>query len=117
MFIEKITGDLGDKKRWRQYKARAKALPEPYREAVAGIERYLMYFAPTSGENLIRMVEDLADLFEQGVADGTSVRGIVGDDPVQFVDDFVRNYNDGGWMRKQQDKLVEAIRRAEAAER
>ena len=27
MFIEKIIGDLGDKKRWRQYKARIRALP------------------------------------------------------------------------------------------
>ena len=31
--IEKITGDFGDKKRYRQYKARVKALPEGYRLA------------------------------------------------------------------------------------
>jgi DNA-binding ferritin-like protein (Dps family) len=40
-FISKL---IGDKRRWRQYKARVKALPEPYRTAVDAIEHYLMYF-------------------------------------------------------------------------
>ena len=35
------------------------------------------------------MLEDLADLFEQGAADGTPIREIVGEDPVEFVEAFV----------------------------
>ena len=31
-----------------------------------------------------------------GAADGTPIREIVGDDPVEFVDAFVRNYPKGG---------------------
>jgi hypothetical protein len=27
VFIEKVIGDLGDKRRWRQYKARTRQLP------------------------------------------------------------------------------------------
>jgi hypothetical protein len=34
MFIEKIVGALGDKQRWRQYKARVKALPASHRTTV-----------------------------------------------------------------------------------
>lgn len=29
---------IGDKRRWRQYKARTRALPENYRTAVEGID-------------------------------------------------------------------------------
>ena len=43
-FIEKIVGDLGDKRRWRQYKARVKALPTTYRTTAKALERYLTYF-------------------------------------------------------------------------
>ncbi|MFI6793991.1 hypothetical protein [Streptosporangium canum] len=32
------------------------------------------------------MFEDLADLFEQAAADGTPIREIVGEDPVEFVE-------------------------------
>ena len=35
---------IGDKRRWRQYKARTGQLPEDYRTAVDAIERYLMFF-------------------------------------------------------------------------
>ena len=46
-FISKfITLVIGDKRRWRQYKARVKQLPPNYRTAVEGIERYLMHFVP-----------------------------------------------------------------------
>ena len=37
MFIEKIVGDLGDKRRWRQYKARVNALPTNYRTTVEAL--------------------------------------------------------------------------------
>ena len=40
---------IGDKKRWRSYKARTKHLPENYRIAVEGIERYLMHFGAHGG--------------------------------------------------------------------
>src|SRR5690606_33105928 len=43
MDIAKVTEKMiGDKRRWRAYKARVKQLPENYRSAVDAIERYLM---------------------------------------------------------------------------
>ena len=113
MFIEKIIGDIGDKRRWRQYKARVKQLPENYRTAVEAIERYLMYFgAITKGDILMSMLEDLADLFEQSAASGTPIRAIVGDDPVEFAETFLANYSEGQWINKERKRLVNAIDRA-----
>ena len=113
MFIEKIVGDFGDKRRWRQHKARVKALPEDYRTTVEALERYLMYFGAISkGDVLMSMLEDLADLFEQAAADGTPIRAVVGEDPVEFAETFLRNYSDGQWINKERQRLTEAIDRA-----
>ena len=98
---------IGDKRRWRAYKARAKALPEPYRTAVAAIEKYMMSAAIVSNDAnvLCQMFEDLADLFEQAAAASTLVRDIVGDDPVEFIETFSANYADGNWKAKAESRL------------
>lgn len=111
--IEKVVGDFGDKKRWRAYKARTKQLPANYRAAIEALERYLSYFgAITKGDVLMSMLEDLADLFEQSAANGTPIRAIVGDDPVEFAEEFLRNYAEGQWINKERARLTEAIDRA-----
>lgn len=115
ILIEKVVGDLGDKKRWRAYKTRTKQLPGNYRAAIEALERYLMYFgAITKGDVLMSMLEDLADLFEQSAADGTPIRAIVGEDPVEFAEAFLRNYAEGQWINKERARLTEAIDRAAA---
>ena len=109
---------IGDKRRWRQYKARTKQLPENYRTAVDALERYLTYFgAITEGDTLMSMLEDLADLFEQSAADGTPIRAIVGDDPVEFAETFLRNYSEGQWINKERKRLTNAIDASRATSR
>ncbi|MFD7782160.1 DUF1048 domain-containing protein [Streptomyces nojiriensis] len=113
-FISKV---IGPKKRWRAYKGRVKELPENYRTAVEAIERYLMHFVPTDGDSNASMFEDLADLFEQAASDGTSIREIVGEDPVEFVEAFVQNYSEGGYVpARARKQLTDAIARAEVDE-
>ncbi|MEU8942565.1 DUF1048 domain-containing protein [Streptomyces goshikiensis] len=113
-FISKV---IGPKKRWRAYKARVKELPENYRAAVEAVERYLMHFVPTDGDSNASMFEDLADLFEQAVADGTPIRGVVGEDPVEFVEAFVQNYSEGGYApARARKRLTDDIERAAADE-
>lgn len=113
MFIEKIIGDLADKRRWREHKTRVQALPTAYRSTVKALERYLMYFGAISkGDTLMSMLEDLADLFEQAAADGTPIRAVVGEDPVEFAETFLRNYSDGQWINKERERLVKTIERA-----
>ncbi|MBQ1443980.1 MAG: DUF1048 domain-containing protein [Renibacterium sp.] len=109
-WIEQLTGSLEQKKQYRQYKARMAQLPGGYREAVSALERYLMYFGSISkGEVLVTMIGDLVDLFEQSAADGTPIRDIVGEDPVEFAETFMRNYAGGQWISKERDRLVKAI--------
>ncbi|MFB6580050.1 DUF1048 domain-containing protein [Streptomyces sp. NPDC056402] len=113
-FLAKV---IGPKKRWRAYKARVKEFPESRRTAVEAIERYLMHFVPTDGDSNASMFEDLADLFEQAAADGTPIREIVGEDPVEFANAFARNYSEGGYVPARAKKqLTEAITRVEESE-
>ena len=109
---------LGDKKRWWAYRARKKQLPESYLVAIDGVERYLNLLGGiTKGDIILTMLEDLLDLFEQSAASGTTIRGIVGDDPVAFVETFLSNYEEGRWITKERVNLVTAIERAEGIER
>ena len=113
MFISKfISKVIGEKGRWRAYKARVRQLPPEYRSAVDAIERYLMHFGPMDGESASSVFEDVADLFEQAAAGGTPIREIVGEDPVEFVDALVRNYSTGGYVDQERERLVNEIDRA-----
>lgn len=109
-WIQKITGSLEQKKHYRQYRARAANLPPDHRAAVKALERYLTYYgALVRGDTLVAMLADLADLFEQGAADGTTVRQIVGEDPVEFAETFLQNYSEGQWINTERQRLTAAI--------
>jgi DNA-binding ferritin-like protein (Dps family) len=109
-FISKV---VGEKRQWRQHKARTRQLPASYRTAVEALERYLMYAGPGGdGARAASMFEDLIDLFEQSAANGTPIREIVGEDPVEFLEAFVRNYPDGQWRIRERERLTNAIDRA-----
>ena len=114
-WIEKVTGSLEQKKQYKQHRARIDGLPEPYATTAKALERYLVYYAGvTDGETLITMIGDLADLWERAAVDGTPVRQIVGDDPVEFAETFAQSYLGSRWIDKERARLDEAI---EAAER
>jgi len=100
------------KKRYRQYKARTEQLPANYRTAIRALERYMEFFGPGQAESLLPMLADLADLFEQSAANGTPIREIVGADPVEFAEAFLRNYPEGQWISRERERLTSAIERA-----
>ncbi len=111
-WIDKVTGSLEDKKSYRKYKARKATLPAPYREAIDALERYLTFYGAISvGGVLVKMLDDLVELFEQSAADATPIRDIVGEDPVAFAEEFVRNYAEGQWINKERERLIVAIDR------
>ena len=112
-WLEKVTGSFDDKKRWRQYKARKEQLAGSYRTTIDALERYFTYAgAIVKGDVLMQMLEDLADLIERAAADGTPIRDIVGDDPVEFAETFIRNYSDGHWINKERQRLTDSINQA-----
>jgi DNA-binding ferritin-like protein (Dps family) len=106
------TGWIRQKRRYRAYKARTERLPMSYRTAVDALQRYSYYFGHGTAEGGLSMLEDLADLFEQAAASGTPVREIVGEDPVEFADAFLRNYPEGQWITRERERLTSAIDRS-----
>jgi len=115
MFISKfISKVIGPKREWWQYKARARQLPASYRTALDALERYLMYLG--GGDDGTAMCADLVDLFEQSAANRTPLRQIVGEDPVEFIETFVRNYPKGQWIIEERKRLTNAIERAAGEE-
>ena len=110
--IETLAGSFDEKRRWRQHKARVEQLPPTYRTAFEALQRYLMYYgAITKGEVVMKMLGDLADLFEQSAADGVPIRSIVGDNPVEFAEAFLQNYSEGQWINKERERLTTTIDR------
>lgn len=58
------------------------------------------------------MLEDLSDLWERAAVDGAPVRGIVGDDPVEFIETFAAACPGARWIDKEGRRLVETIEKA-----
>ena len=113
MWIEKLTGSLEQKKQYKSYRARIEGLPEPYGAAAKALQRYFMYNGGVvDGETLLKMMGDFVELWERAVADGTPVRAIVGDDPVEFAETFVQAYSGKQWIDKERARLTDAIDRA-----
>jgi DNA-binding ferritin-like protein (Dps family) len=111
-WIEKVVGSRDQKRRYRRYKTRADQLPASYREAMDALQRYMQFFGPGKADSLLAMLDDLVDLFEQSAANGTPIREVVGDDPVEFAEAFLRNYPEGQWIGRERDRLTGAIARA-----
>jgi DNA-binding ferritin-like protein (Dps family) len=112
-FAEKV---IGDKRQWREYKARVRKLPANYRATVEAFERYLMHWGGMDGDSSLAMFDHLIDLFEQSAADGTPIRDIVGDDPVAFVEELLRSYPEGDIRLREQRRLIDTIDRAARGE-
>jgi DNA-binding ferritin-like protein (Dps family) len=110
--VETVYGPVEQKKRYRQYKARTERLPASYKTAIDALQRYSYYFGCATTEGGLSMLEDLLDLFEQSAAGGTPIREIVGEDPVEFADAFIRNYPQGQWIARERARLTSAIERA-----
>lgn len=109
-WIEILTGSLEQKKQYKQNVARMEALPEPYAAAAKAMHRYFMYQGGvTDGDTLTTMFGDLVDLWERAAVDGTPVRDIVGDDPVDFAETFTLAYGGQRWIDKERARLQKAI--------
>lgn len=79
---------LDGKKQWRAHVARVKALPADYRIVYEELQKYYFKVGPVGIEDGT-LLSGLVDFFEQGAADGKSVRELVGDDVAAFADDLI----------------------------
>jgi DNA-binding ferritin-like protein (Dps family) len=116
-WIETVTGSLEQKKQYRVYKARLDAIPQPYGTAAKAMDRYFMFYGGfTDGETALTMMGDLIELWERAAVDGTPVRAIVGEDPVEFAETFARAYSGTQWIDKERARLIKSIEDAERGE-
>ncbi|WEK61661.1 MAG: DUF1048 domain-containing protein [Candidatus Microbacterium colombiense] len=116
-WIEALTGSLEQKKQYRDAKKRLDALPEPYRGAAEAFDRYFMYYGGiTDGDTLVQMIADHADLWERAAIDGTPVSAIVGDDPVEFAENYTLAYGGKQWIDKERARLITAVDKAKKTE-
>lgn len=86
-FLKKI---LGDKREWRVMEARAKALPEDYHIVYDEIKNYMFKFSAGGGMDIIAILKDLLDLFEEGATNGKNALEITGKDVAEFSDELLR---------------------------
>lgn len=109
-WIEVLTGSLEQKKQYRQSVTRIEALPEPYRGVAKALQRYLIYSGQvTDSDSMVSMIGDHADLWERAALDGTPVREIVGEDPVEFAETFAQAYAGRQWLDKERERLIAAV--------
>jgi DNA-binding ferritin-like protein (Dps family) len=87
-FWKKVTGD---KKEWRKMEARAKALPKDYRVVYDEIKNYMFKFSAGGGMDMVAILKDLLELFEEGAANGKGALEITGNDVATFCDELLRN--------------------------
>lgn len=87
IFLDKILGDLENKKEWNAIEKRAKALPDDYRVVYKEIKRYVWN---CTGVSTIDVFKVLIDMFEDSAASGRKVLEITGDDVAAFCDELVR---------------------------
>ena len=113
-WIEAVTGSLEQKRQYKRIRVRIDALPEPYRAVAKALQRYFMYFGGfVDGETAMKMWGDLVDLWERAAADGTPIRDIVGDNPVEFAETFAQAYTGKQWIDKERVRLTKAVEDAE----
>ncbi|MFI6510542.1 DUF1048 domain-containing protein [Streptosporangium sp. NPDC050855] len=78
------------KRRWRVHTARVRALPPDYRIVYTEIQRYLFKVGPVDLPDG-PLLPGIVDFFEEGVAAGTGVRELLGDDVAAFCDDLIKD--------------------------
>ena len=102
--FEKI---VGEKKKYRQMKARVEALPEDYQYVYKKIQQYMWGFAAGDGYDMIKVQYDLIELFEAGAADGRKVLELTGEDVAAFSDALLRNAKN--YIDKRRESLNQDI--------
>ncbi|GAB3069204.1 DUF1048 domain-containing protein [Virgibacillus ainsalahensis] len=109
-FIEKIIGNLDDKRKWKAMEARAEALPSEYCNAYNAIKKYMWTSGgPTDWKEISRIFGGILDLFEEGAAEGKKVTDLTGDDVAAFCDELLKDTKT--WMDRYRAKLNNTISR------
>ncbi|GIF67641.1 hypothetical protein Ais01nite_56760 [Asanoa ishikariensis] len=78
------------KKQWRAHVARVKALPPDYQIVYKEMQKYLFKVGPIDLADG-RLLPEIVDFFEEGVASGKGVLELIGKDVAAFCDDLIKD--------------------------
>ncbi|TQL61981.1 DNA-binding ferritin-like protein (Dps family) [Oryzihumus leptocrescens] len=81
-----LTRIIGDKKEWKAMEARANLLPRDYRIVYNEMKSYMWRFTSGDGMDIVAILREVLDLFEDSAAAGKGVLDVTGPDVAAFCD-------------------------------
>jgi DNA-binding ferritin-like protein (Dps family) len=109
--IEKLVGNMDEKRAYREYKKSVAALPREYNIVMTEIQNYMWSGAPGSGvlDGGLEILYDVLNLFEISAAEGQSVLDVTGNDVTAFCDELVREWHSRTWQDVMRNKFNSRI--------
>jgi DNA-binding ferritin-like protein (Dps family) len=107
--IEKIIGNMEDKRAYRAYRKRVKALPGEYGIVMKEMQSYIWSCGSLDGS--LDLLYDLATLMETSAAEGKRVLDVTGGDVTAFCDALIREWQGRTWQDTVRKKYNDRIRR------
>ena len=98
-----IKNMINDKKEYKEQLSRVEKLPEDYRFVFKKIQEYIWSFAGGDGSDMLKVQQELIELFEMSSANGKHILEVTGEDVAGFCDDFICDTKK--WTDKYGDKL------------
>ncbi|MFV0559246.1 MAG: DUF1048 domain-containing protein [Enterococcus sp.] len=80
-----------EKKAWREQQKRVKKLPKEYQIVYKEIQNYLFKVTPTVIFGEGNLLDELLQLFEDGVSDHLDVLAVTGQDVAAFADRLIQD--------------------------
>ena len=99
--IDRMLG-LEEKREWREFEKRAKALGDDYYADYNAMKKYIWVSGVEKWKDFKFIFDHVLDLLEEAAADGRKVTAITGPDVATFLDEMVEHKS---WEDKQKDKL------------
>lgn len=98
-----------DKKEYKEYMKRVKAMPKDYQFVYDKMQSYMWGFAGGDGLDMMKTIYGLIEMFEEGVAQGKAVLEITGEDVAGFCDELIKDNR--LWVDYQRNKLNRKIKK------
>lgn len=107
-FINKIIGNLDEKREWKAMEERAKTLPSEYYHAYKAIQKYIWTAGGVADwKDVSRIFNGIIDMFEEGTAEGREVTELTGEDVAAFCDELMKDSKT--WHDKHRAKLNDKV--------
>lgn len=82
-----LYGNPAANEEWKAMEARADALPGDYRTVYREMKSYMWKFTAGDGMDIVAILRDVLEIFENSAANGSSALAVVGEDVASFCDE------------------------------